>query len=76
MEYKLIHGGKWPYLGPRIQGCESPIVIDGTLLVRPRSRLLTFGDRAFSSAAPRLWNQLPSTVKEIASISAFKVSLS
>jgi hypothetical protein len=26
--------------------------LDGTLLVRPRSRLLTFGDRAFSSAAP------------------------
>jgi hypothetical protein len=49
--------------------------LDGTLLVRPRSRLLTFGDRAFSSAAPRLWNQLPSRVKEIASISAFKVSL-
>jgi hypothetical protein len=33
--------------------------LDGTLLARPRSRLLTFGERAFSSAAPRLWNQLP-----------------
>ena len=29
---------------------------DDLLLVRPKSRLVSFGDRAFSRAAPKLWN--------------------
>ena len=32
---------------------------DANLLVEPRSNLKTQGDRAFSHAAPRLWNNLP-----------------
>ena len=37
------------------------------------SRLL--GDRAFSSAAPRVWNRLPSTVNESSSLAVFKRQL-
>ena len=43
------------------------------LLIVPRSRLKTRGDRAFSIAAPRLWNNLPLEIKTAPSI--FKVRL-
>jgi len=45
------------------------------LLVEPRTSSKTYGDRAFSVAGPRLWNGLPSSVKESASIDSFKKSL-
>ena len=32
-------------------------------------------DRAFSSAAPRVWNRLPSTVTESPSLAVFKRQL-
>ena len=37
---------------------------DGTTLVEPRTRCVTFGDRAFSAYAPRLWNRLPGHIKD------------
>ena len=37
---------------------------DGTTLVEPKTRYVTFGDRAFSEYAPRLWNRLPSHIKD------------
>ncbi|KAL9965909.1 hypothetical protein ACROYT_G029771 [Oculina patagonica] len=42
------------------------------LLKFPRSATSTYGDRAFSIAAPRLWNTLPTTVKNAPSVSTFK----
>uniref|UniRef100_A0A669CP39 Reverse transcriptase domain-containing protein n=1 Tax=Oreochromis niloticus TaxID=8128 RepID=A0A669CP39_ORENI len=37
---------------------------DQLLLVQPRSRLKTRGDRAFAVAAPRLWNTLPFHIRD------------
>ena len=34
------------------------------LLEVPRTRCKTFGDRAFTSTAPRIWNDLPIAVRE------------
>ena len=45
------------------------------LLIEPRSKLKTYGDRAFSVAAPRLWNQLPKYIKNCQNISDFKRKL-
>uniref|UniRef100_A0A3B4GYQ8 Reverse transcriptase domain-containing protein n=1 Tax=Pundamilia nyererei TaxID=303518 RepID=A0A3B4GYQ8_9CICH len=45
------------------------------LLVQPRSRLKTRGDRAFAVAAPRLWNTLPLHIRASDSIQSFKSSL-
>ncbi len=45
------------------------------LLSVPRSRYKTKGDRAFSVAAPRLWNSLPLYIRSVPSISTFKSSL-
>jgi hypothetical protein len=46
-----------------------------SLLLVPKTRLKTYGDRAFSSAAPALWNTLPDHVKHAKSTSAFKCGL-
>jgi hypothetical protein len=35
---------------------------DTQILLTPRSRLVTAGDRSFQVAGPRIWNSLPSTV--------------
>ncbi len=41
----------------------------------PRSRLKCKGDRAFSVAAPRLWNDLPLSVKSSPTLPVFQSAL-
>ena len=41
----------------------------------PRVKTSTYGDRAFSSAAPKLWNSLPDHIKSKQTLSSFKPSL-
>ena len=45
------------------------------LLTVPSTRLTTFGDRAYSSYAPKLWNALPLHLRSITSLSVFKSKL-
>ena len=45
------------------------------LLVEPRSRLKTVGDRAFSVAGPREWNRLPGGIRDCQTLGAFKRKL-
>lgn len=45
------------------------------LLVQPRSRLKSRGDRAFALAAPELWNNLPIVIRASDSIQSFKSRL-
>ena len=45
------------------------------LLVIPRSKLKSFGDRAFSVSAPKLWNDIPETIKCSVDLNAFKRNL-
>ena len=49
--------------GPRLLRSSSQ-----NFLAVPRTRLKTFGDRAFSAAAPRLWNQLPPELRGVTSV--------
>ena len=42
------------------------------MLVVPRTRLSTIGDRAFPVAAPRTWNNLPQHVISLSSLPTFK----
>ena len=42
-----------------------------TLLVQPKSSR-SWGDRAFSVAAPRIWNNLPNFIRSCSSIESFK----
>ncbi|KAL3066451.1 hypothetical protein OYC64_016411 [Pagothenia borchgrevinki] len=45
------------------------------LLKSPRTKLRTMGDRAFCSAAPRLWNALPDHMRAPQTVDAFKKGL-
>ena len=44
-------------------------------LVEPKPRLKTVGGRAFSRAAPKLWNKLPDTIRKVEFITALKSQL-
>ncbi len=48
---------------------------DQQLLTIPRARLKLKGDRAFSVAAPKLWNLLPVSIRSAQTISSFKLLL-
>ena len=48
---------------------------DAHLLEVPRCRLRTQGEKAFSSAAPRLWNNLPLAMRATDCLSSFKKQL-
>ena len=41
----------------------------------PRTRLKTYGDRAYVNVAPRLWNNLPSHITQSSSVPEFNVKL-
>ena len=49
--------------------------VDQGLLTVPRSNQRTYGDRAFSVAAPKLWNALPLDIRNSGSITLFKCKL-
>ena len=44
-------------------------------LSQPKARTVKYGDRAFSICAPRLWNKLPSEIKEADTVDRFKALL-
>ena len=45
---------------------------DPLLLVVPKSRLKTYGDRSFSIVAPVQWNKLPLEIRSCQTVNAFK----
>ena len=47
----------------------------GLSLRVPSTRLKTYGDRAFSAVAPRLWNSLPVILRRIDDLENFKADL-
>ena len=85
IEYKLLlltfrslHGLVASYLSDLLIRYEPTRALrsaDANLLEVPRSRLRTQGERAISSAAPRLWNNLPLAMRATDSLSAFKKQL-
>ena len=56
--------------GPRLLRSSSQ-----NFLVVLRTRLKTYGDRAFSAAAARLWNQLPPELRSAISVDQFRTQL-
>lgn len=46
-----------------------------SLLIVPRTRLVSVGDRAFPVAAARAWNSLPADIRESSSLDVFKSRL-
>ena len=56
--------------------CYSLCSCTSIVLLHPKGKMLTtFGDRSFSAAAPKLWNALPTTLRDISSTGTFKSKL-
>ena len=76
--YKCLNGLAPIYLSELLR---LEIVHDYSVLVLriflavPRSRLKTYGDRAFSVVAPKLWNRLPPELRGVTSVDQFKAHL-
>lgn len=73
--YKALHGKAPKYLKDMIR----PVVKSRTLrssskplLIIPKTRTVRHGDRAFSHAAPLLWNQLPLDIMRSETTDLFK----
>ena len=78
LTYKCLHGKAPAYLSALLE-CYVPArslrSSSQFLLKEKKAKLKTYGDRAFSVAAPRLWNKLPADVRGAKSIDSFKRSL-
>jgi len=48
---------------------------DTNILLVPRSRLVTVGDRSFPVTKPRTWNNLPASIRSAPSLLSFKRQL-
>ena len=75
LTYKAINGLAPSYvtrlLSPCVPGRKLRSSSQG-LLTTPKSNTATYGDRAFSIAAPRLWNSLLYDIRNAKSVSHFK----
>jgi len=78
MVYKALHGeapGYLRYLLDIYIPHRTLRSADKELLVVPRTKLRTVGDRAFCVHAPKMWNGLPQHVKSCASLPSFRTAL-
>ena len=73
--FKAIHGQSPAYINYMLKLCKPARDLRScttkTLAV-PKCRTKTYGDRSFVNSAPKLWNALPSEVRNAASLSNFK----
>ncbi|XP_076597184.1 uncharacterized protein LOC143326976 [Chaetodon auriga] len=76
--FKSLHGLAPPYLSELLHPYAPARCLrsaDLLLLEVPRSKRKLRGDRAFSVAAPKLWNELPLLIRQAPSLSTFKTRL-
>ena len=75
--YHCLNGQAPDYLSDLLQKAPERnrrAAYNGKLII-PRSRLSTYGDRSFSVAAPKLWNDLPIHIKTAKTVQSFKTQL-
>ena len=76
--FKALHGLAPSYLSELLHPytpSRSLRSADQLLLIEPRARLKSRGERAFAIAAPKLWNDLPLHIRQAPSLSLFKSHL-
>jgi len=79
--YRGLHGTAPRYLSDLLRRvadlpsrCRLRSATSSQLDVRP-SRLVTVGDRSFSSVGPKLWNSLPDDITSASSLAVFRKKL-
>jgi hypothetical protein len=77
LTFKALNGLAPAYLQERLQTqSDRPRRTQHQHLLRvPRARCRSFGERAFSHAAPTLWNTLPPNMRDVTCVTAFKKQL-
>ena len=78
LTFKALHGSAPPYVQNLLQlrTVRPGLRSSGSLLLSiPRARLASYGDRAFSNVAPRLWNCLPLEIRDTDNITSFTQQL-
>ena len=78
LTYKSLNDLAPPYLLDLLQPYESCRALrseNQMNLKVPKTRLKSYGDRAFSHAAPKLWNKLPLEIKSASTLELFKSKL-
>ncbi len=76
--FKSLNGLAPPYLSELLHPYAPARCLrsaDQLLLEVPRSKRKLRGDKAFSVAAPKLWNGLPLHIRQAPSLSVFKTTL-
>ena len=75
LTYKALHHLSPPYISSLLTPAAPVRALrsrTSTTLLIPRSNRACFGDRAFSIAAPKLWNALPASIHNATSVASFK----
>ena len=78
LTYKALNGLSPEYIKDLLRYNDSRRTLRSSnkrLLNEPRANLKTYGERAFSVAAPRLWNKLPLQIRFSSSEVVFKANL-
>ena len=78
LTFKALHGMAPTYLQDMLSIYTPSRQLRSTsqhFLTVPKTKLRTYGDRAFSVAAPTLWNVLPNDMKSLDCLSSFKTAL-
>ena len=79
LTWKSLHGQAPSYISDMLEPykCQKPGLRSSkqNLLCIPSRTCKTFGDRAFSVAAPTIWNKLPMTLRQCETINSFKCKL-
>ena len=77
LTFKALHDQSPGYISSLIEErkLRPGLRTSGLSLCVPSTRLKTYGDRAFSAVAPRLWNSLPVILRRIDDLEIFKADL-
>ena len=78
LTYKALNGQAPSYIKDLLKYRNSGRVLRSSnehLLDEPVAKLKTYGDRAYSVAAPKLWNKLPLDIRLSSSVTVFKTKL-
>ena len=77
--HKCIHGNAPPYIKELIHRVPFRRSLrsasDTTILIKPRKKLITYGERSFEYAGTAVWNTLPKSLRELENITTFKKAL-
>jgi len=72
--FKILNGYAPSYLSSLLESYKPKRALRSAtkrLLIVPKSSTTTYGDRAFSIAAPKLWNNLPDSIKYAETVKQF-----